>query len=95
LFSASAPAPGSKTIAANALRSAGLIDRDAQMRDVGDNPGGRKGKLRSGRTARLGDISKDRPMGSRMVITLIFISFGREGGGAPPAHMYLLGPVAI
>ncbi|KDR78808.1 hypothetical protein GALMADRAFT_244380 [Galerina marginata CBS 339.88] len=68
VFSASAPTPtsGSKGIAANALRSAGLIDRDAQMRDAADNPGGRKGKIRSGKTTRLMDISKDRSMGSRM-----------------------------
>lgn len=55
--SASAPA-GSKAIAANALRSAGLIDRDAPMRDVADNPGGRKGRLRSGRTTRTVDLNK-------------------------------------
>ncbi|KAF8907245.1 hypothetical protein CPB84DRAFT_1813529 [Gymnopilus junonius] len=45
VFSSPAPAPGSKAIAANALRSAGLIDRDAPMRDISDsNPGGRKGR---------------------------------------------------
>ncbi|KAF9560738.1 NTF2-like protein [Agrocybe pediades] len=67
--SASAPVPGSKAIAATALRNAGLIDRDAPMRDATDTPGGRKGKLRSGRTsARISDLTKDRPMsnGTRM-----------------------------
>jgi len=64
--STSSAATGNKGIAANALRSAGLIDRDATMRDATDNPGGRKGKLRSGRTTRIFDLSKDRPPGSRM-----------------------------
>ena len=71
LFSTSAPVPGTKSIASSALRSAGLIDRDTQMRDVGDNPGGRKGKTRSGRTTRTLDLTKNTPMGTRMVITLI------------------------
>ncbi|KAH9481760.1 mRNA export factor mex67 [Psilocybe cubensis] len=63
-MSVSAPPAGSKSIASSALRSAGLIDRDATMRDA-DNPGGRKGKLRSGRTMRM-DITKDRPSSTRM-----------------------------
>ncbi|KAI0768083.1 NTF2-like protein [Trametes elegans] len=33
-FSSPTPAPGSRAIAANALRKAGLIDQDAKMRDV-------------------------------------------------------------
>ena len=41
-FSSPTPAPGSRAIASNALRSAGLIDRDARMRDVSDKPGNRK-----------------------------------------------------
>ena len=36
-------ASGSRTIAANALRSAGILDRDERMRDASDKPGGRKG----------------------------------------------------
>ncbi|PPQ83094.1 hypothetical protein CVT25_003798 [Psilocybe cyanescens] len=64
-MSVSAPPASSKSIATNALRNAGLIDRDAPMRD-GDNPGGRKGKLRSGRTTRMMDITKDRPSSTRM-----------------------------
>jgi nuclear RNA export factor len=42
---------GSRTVAANALRGAGLIDRDERMRDATDKPGGRKGasKIRSHR----------------------------------------------
>jgi hypothetical protein len=45
------PPPGSRNIAANALRNAGLMDRDERMRDIGDKPGGRKGssKIRSHR----------------------------------------------
>ncbi|KAF8969136.1 hypothetical protein BDZ97DRAFT_1796150 [Flammula alnicola] len=82
LFPASSPAPGSKNIAANALRSAGLIDRDAQMRDVADHPGGRKGKLRSGRTTRLVDMSKDGPTGTRM--RPIRLSAGAHAGPSDP-----------
>lgn len=71
MFSSPTPAPGSRAIAASALRSAGLIDRDAQMRDVADKPGGRKGssKIRSHRP-RVADalIGKDRASSSRMVI---------------------------
>jgi len=67
--------PGKKGIAASALRSAGLIDRDATMRDATDNPGGRKGKIRSGRTTRILDMSKDRPMGARMVNILLIFTY--------------------
>ncbi|KAG5653640.1 hypothetical protein H0H81_011742 [Sphagnurus paluster] len=51
MFSSPTPAPGSRAIASNALRSAGLIDRDATMRDLTDKPGGRKAssKIRSHR----------------------------------------------
>lgn len=70
-MSASAPASGSKAIATSALRKAGLIDRDAQMRD--DTPGGRKRKLRSGKATRIMEI--DGPIGSRsVIILLIFVS---------------------
>ena len=72
LFSTPAPAPGSsaKSLAATALRSAGLIDKDAQMGDASENPGGRKGKIRSGR-ARLPEITKAKLTGPRMVIILL------------------------
>ncbi|KAF8626606.1 hypothetical protein AX17_006524 [Amanita inopinata Kibby_2008] len=46
MFSSPTPASGSRTIAANALRNAGLMDRDTQMNDVSDKPGGRKGSSR-------------------------------------------------
>ncbi|KAG6916171.1 hypothetical protein DXG01_008144 [Tephrocybe rancida] len=51
MFSSPTPAPGSRAIASNALRKAGLIDRDATMRDLTDKPGGRKAssKIRSHR----------------------------------------------
>ncbi|KAJ3995862.1 hypothetical protein F5050DRAFT_1799946 [Lentinula boryana] len=60
MFSSPTPAPGSRTLASNALRKAGLIDRDAKMRDVSDKPGGRKGssKARSHRTRPI-DVYKD------------------------------------
>ncbi|KAH6909208.1 hypothetical protein BKA70DRAFT_1477020 [Coprinopsis sp. MPI-PUGE-AT-0042] len=55
-----APATGSKAMAANALRSAGLLDKDTQMRDATDKPGGRKGssKIRSHRNRPI-DAFKD------------------------------------
>ncbi|KAJ4480005.1 hypothetical protein J3R30DRAFT_3701151 [Lentinula aciculospora] len=60
MFSSPTPAPGSRTLASNALRNAGLIDRDAKMRDATDKPGGRKGssKTRSHRTRPI-DVYKD------------------------------------
>ncbi|KAJ3867011.1 hypothetical protein EV359DRAFT_35403 [Lentinula novae-zelandiae] len=60
MFSSPTPAPGSRTLASNALRNAGLIDRDAKMRDATDKPGGRKGssKARSHRTRPI-DVYKD------------------------------------
>ncbi|KAJ7760723.1 hypothetical protein DFH07DRAFT_430072 [Mycena maculata] len=43
MFSSPTPAPGSRALASNALRGAGLmVDRDATMRDVSDKPTGRK-----------------------------------------------------
>ncbi|KAK7032789.1 hypothetical protein R3P38DRAFT_2700120 [Favolaschia claudopus] len=42
MFSSPTPAPGSRTLASNALRGAGLMERDATMRDVSDKPTGRK-----------------------------------------------------
>ncbi|KAJ7690139.1 hypothetical protein B0H17DRAFT_1065625 [Mycena rosella] len=42
MFSSPTPAPGSRALATNALRGAGLIDRDATMRDVSSKPTGRK-----------------------------------------------------
>ena len=49
-FSSPTPASSAKSLAATALRSAGLIDKDAQMCDASENLGERKGKIRSGRT---------------------------------------------
>jgi nuclear RNA export factor len=41
----------SRNLVSNALRGAGLMDRDVRMRDVQDKPGGRKGssKIRAHR----------------------------------------------
>ena len=47
MFSTPTPASGGRAIANNALRSAGLIDRDERMRDATDKPGGRKGTQRT------------------------------------------------
>jgi hypothetical protein len=68
MFSSPTPAPGTRTVASTALRSAGLIDRDARMKDVSssDKPGGRKGtsKIRSHRPRPI-DTFKDQPGTSR------------------------------
>lgn len=62
MFSSPTPAPGSRGLATAALKKAGLIERDAHMRDLTttDKPGGRKGssKIRSHRS-RPGDLYKD------------------------------------
>ncbi|KAG6816643.1 hypothetical protein H0H87_004389 [Tephrocybe sp. NHM501043] len=66
MFSSPTPAPGSRAIASNALRNAGLIerdrDRDATMRDLTDKPGGRKAssKIRSHNRPRVIDINPKR-----------------------------------
>lgn len=60
MFSSPTPASGSRTLAANTLRNAGLIDRDAQMHDASDNPGGRKRSSRV-RTHR---VRKTEPSGA-------------------------------
>ncbi|KZT07659.1 NTF2-like protein [Laetiporus sulphureus 93-53] len=63
-------ASGSRKVAAYALRSAGLIDRDERMHDASDRPGGRKGssykKTRSSHRPRAIDAvtGKDQPASS-------------------------------
>ncbi|GJE96575.1 NTF2-like protein [Phanerochaete sordida] len=47
MLSTPAPPTGSRSVAANALRKAGLMDTDTRMRDVTDKPGGRKGHQKS------------------------------------------------
>lgn len=76
MFSSPTPAPGSRAIASNALRNAGLIDRDAQMRDLTDKPGGRKGssKIR-GHKPRAIDAFKDQ--GLRPASRMVRVSFTR------------------
>jgi nuclear RNA export factor len=77
MFSSPTPAPGSRALATNALRNAGLIDRDAQMRDVGDKPGGRKGssKIRSHRPRAIDAFKDQAGPSTRMVIILLILSF--------------------
>ncbi|KAH9928646.1 uncharacterized protein B0H18DRAFT_999876 [Fomitopsis serialis] len=52
MYSDALPASGSRNIAANAFRSAGILDRDERMRDVSDKPGGRKGAQKSSHKSR-------------------------------------------
>ncbi|KAI0635688.1 NTF2-like protein [Trametes polyzona] len=49
-FSSPTPAPGSRAIAASALRKAGLIDQDAKMRDASEKPGRKGGVKQSTRS---------------------------------------------
>ncbi|TFY76674.1 hypothetical protein EWM64_g7337 [Hericium alpestre] len=60
MFQTPPPPPGTRALASNALRKAGLMDRDERMRDASDKPGGRKGssKFRHHRP-RLIDTFKD------------------------------------
>ncbi|EDR08376.1 uncharacterized protein LACBIDRAFT_296944 [Laccaria bicolor S238N-H82] len=95
MFSSPSPAPGSRALAANALRSAGLIDRDrdATMRDATDKPGGRKGssKIRSHRIRPIDAFKDGAGPSHRVIITLISLTFWTGKG---TSHT-LLGPVAI
>ena len=71
---------GPKTLAAGALRSAGLIDKDAPMRDA-DHPGGKKTRTRLIRSTRNGghDVSmKDKTLGPRTV-NMLLITLGHGG----------------
>ncbi|KAJ7284540.1 hypothetical protein C8J57DRAFT_1288772 [Mycena rebaudengoi] len=73
MFSSPTPAPGSRALATNALRGAGLMDRDATMRDVSDKPTGRKPatKHRPHRVRAIYDISDKSSGGSRMLASRI------------------------
>ncbi|KIP04393.1 hypothetical protein PHLGIDRAFT_31380 [Phlebiopsis gigantea 11061_1 CR5-6] len=47
MLSTTTPPSGSRTLAANAFRKAGLMDSDTRMHDATDKPGGRKGHQKS------------------------------------------------
>ncbi|KIM84221.1 hypothetical protein PILCRDRAFT_68075 [Piloderma croceum F 1598] len=87
MFSSPTPAPGSRTVATTALRSAGLIDRDQRMRDATDKPGGRKGpsKIRAHRPRAIDAYkgeSKPGPSRTSMVNTRLLIFFSFRGSGS-------------
>lgn len=46
-MSSPTPLPGSRALASNALRKAGLMDKDSPMRDLSDKQGGRKGAMKA------------------------------------------------
>ncbi|KAF4571163.1 nuclear mRNA export, poly(A)+RNA binding protein [Pleurotus pulmonarius] len=71
MFSTVAAAPGTTAVASSALRSAGLIDRDARMKDATEKPGGRKGisKLRPHRN-RLVEALKEQPSSSSRTVII-------------------------
>ncbi|KAJ6608686.1 hypothetical protein B0H10DRAFT_2438921 [Mycena sp. CBHHK59/15] len=73
MFSSPTPAPGSRALANNALRGAGLIDRDATMRDVSDKPTGRKPatKHRPHRARAIYDLNDKGSGSSRMLASRI------------------------
>lgn len=93
----STPAASSSSVATNALRSAGLMDRDERMRDATDKPGGRKGtsKIRSHRP-RLIDAIKDPagPSRNSMVNTRLFMLLPTSSAG-PTIHKSCLVPALL
>lgn len=104
MFSSPTTATGNRTLATNALRSAGLIDKDERMKDVStDRPGGRKGvsKIRSHRPRPI-DAFKDHQAGpskaamvnTRTYSTLLFMNLSTHiDGFAPipsPFHIFSL-----
>ncbi|KAJ7671531.1 hypothetical protein DFH06DRAFT_1177844 [Mycena polygramma] len=96
MFSSPTPAPGSRALASSALRGAGLMDRDATMRDVSDKPSGRKPatKHRPHRARAIYDISgNDKGSGSsRMLSSRISVDPGSSellairGAGRPSSR---------
>lgn len=65
MFSTPAPASGSRNVAASALRKAGLIDKDTQMRDGDKNSqGGKKVTPKSRRRVRGAETAKVQTLGS-------------------------------
>ncbi|PSR72948.1 hypothetical protein PHLCEN_2v11185 [Hermanssonia centrifuga] len=90
MLSSPTPPPGSRVIATNAFRKAGLMDHDERMRDASDKPGGRKGhqktnthKVRSHRPrAAEAVLGKDHPSSSNrnpMLAARIAASSSSEG----------------
>ncbi|KAJ7163930.1 hypothetical protein C8R43DRAFT_989194 [Mycena crocata] len=78
MFSSPTPAPGSRALASNALRGAGLMDRDATMRDVSDKPTGRKpaAKHRPHRVRAIYDLNDKGSGSSRMLSSRISADSG-------------------
>ncbi|KXN86470.1 hypothetical protein AN958_10057 [Leucoagaricus sp. SymC.cos] len=71
MFSSPTPTAGSRAIATNALRNAGLIDQDTRMRDGNkDRPGGKKITPKSRRRPRANESAKEQALrsSSRTVI---------------------------
>ncbi|KAJ7352356.1 hypothetical protein DFH08DRAFT_858626 [Mycena albidolilacea] len=82
MFSSPTPAPGSRALASNALRGAGLMsDRDTTMRDISDKPTGRKPatKHRPHRARAIYDVpmyDKGSSSSSRMLSSRISVDSG-------------------
>ncbi|KAI0040094.1 NTF2-like protein [Auriscalpium vulgare] len=81
-------ASGSRTLASNALRKAGLIDRDERMRDASEKQGGRKGssKLRSHQSRLAPILGKPLPSLAARKSTL-----ATRIGGAPEPSVTIRG----
>ena len=71
MFSTSSRASGSRNIAANALRNAGLMDTDTRMRDVEkDKPGGKKVTIKSRRRPRPIESAKEQTLGTQRSVII-------------------------
>lgn len=89
MFSTQTATPaGTKTIAANALRGAGLIDKDTPMRDIGDRQGGRKSsnKTRSHRNRPIDAFKEQRVVqsGTRTLTTPRLSTSDSHAGPSDP-----------
>ncbi|KAF7773548.1 hypothetical protein Agabi119p4_5715 [Agaricus bisporus var. burnettii] len=81
MFSTSTPASGSRTIASRALRRAGLVDSDTQMRD-GDND--RRNAQRSRRRIRGTESAKEQATGSFHRSLAVRMSASARGTASDP-----------
>ncbi|TFK27812.1 NTF2-like protein [Coprinopsis marcescibilis] len=81
----SQPTAAPKTLVASALRNAGLMDKDTQMRDATERPGGRKGlpKHRSHRNRAI-DAFKDRGPGRTLSTSARISSSASHAGPSNP-----------
>jgi hypothetical protein len=83
-MSTASTSAGGQRLAASGLQRAGLLERDAVMRDANNKPGGRKGPTKTTRAHRTRDIDtykQDRVTASR--IPMVNISVVSDRGTGP------------